>query len=431
MTRVFDQLQMQMEHTVLENGLRICYIPKDGFSKTFAMLATNFGSVDSSFTLDGVRCEIPAGVAHFLEHKMFEDVDGNALQKFSATGASPNAFTSHDMTAYYFSCTDRFFDNLDILLRFVFTPYFTDSNVEKEKGIIAQEIRMREDMPDWMAFVSLFEALYHEHPARISIAGSIDSISGITPAVLTRCHEAFYSPSNMVLVVCGNAVFDEIVRRAQALTPGRSPHVTERHYGTRRPEVAAHEIVRRMAVSRPTFRLGFKDLPLSAGESGMRRTLVGDLAAGILCGPTSPLFAQLFEARLITRRFEATYMLLPDGAAVIFGGESRDPRTVRALIEGELSRLVRDGVNPALFARIKRADYGMRVRTLDRPDDLCCAQAQSAFYGEDYLSFAGLYASITQDEVQQTLARWARAGASAQSLILPLEQAEGGVNPPV
>ena len=146
MTKNYSALHESMQTRTLANGLRICYLPKEGFSKTFAILATDFGSVDASFTFEGKRYDTPAGVAHFLEHKMFEDEDGNALQKFARTGASPNAFTSHTMTAYHFSCTDRFEENLKILLKFVFTPYFTDENVEKERGIINQEIRMVEDL---------------------------------------------------------------------------------------------------------------------------------------------------------------------------------------------------------------------------------------------------------------------------------------------
>ena len=222
MMRQSDRLGLVMQQAQLANGLKIYYIPRPGFSKTFAMLATNFGSVDASFTLDGVRYDMPAGVAHFLEHKMFEDADGNALQKFGATGASPNAFTSHTMTAYHFSCTDRLADNLEILLKFVFTPYFTPENVRKEQGIIAQEIGMMEDTPDWAAYVGLFAGLYHEHPVRESIAGSVDSIARITPDVLLACHRAFYTPSNMCLVVCGTADFDALVQQAEALTP-RTP----------------------------------------------------------------------------------------------------------------------------------------------------------------------------------------------------------------
>ena len=191
MRQRFEALDMEMEHTVLENGLHIYYIPKQGFSKTFAMLATNFGAVDRTFTMDGVTYDTPAGVAHFLEHKMFEDADGNALQKFGQTGASPNAFTSYAMTAYYFSCTDAFEKNLDILFRFVFTPYFTEENVQKEKGIIAQEINMMEDTPSWKTYVGVFEGMYHVHPVNTSIAGSVQSIAEITPEILFLCHKAF------------------------------------------------------------------------------------------------------------------------------------------------------------------------------------------------------------------------------------------------
>ena len=184
MTKNYSALHESMQTCTLANGLRICYLPKKGFSKTFAILATDFGSVDASFTFEGKRYDTSAGVAHFLEHKMFEDEDGNALQKFARTGASPNAFTSHTMTAYHFSCTDRFEENLKILLKFVFTPYFTDENVEKERGIINQEIRMVEDTPNWEVFVGAYEGLYRNHPVRVSIPGSEESISHITPELL-------------------------------------------------------------------------------------------------------------------------------------------------------------------------------------------------------------------------------------------------------
>ena len=199
MTRNYPELRESVRERVLPNGLRVCYIPKDGFSKTFAILATDFGSVDASFTFEGQRFDTPAGVAHFLEHKMFEDEDGNALQKFARTGASPNAFTSHTMTAYHFSCTERFEENLEILLKFVFTPYFTEGNVAKERGIIGQEIRMVEDTPSWQVYCGLFRSLYREHPVRVSIPGSEESIARITPELLYTCHRAFYSPKNMAL----------------------------------------------------------------------------------------------------------------------------------------------------------------------------------------------------------------------------------------
>lgn len=405
--------------TTLANGLRIYYYPKPGFSKTFAVLATNFGSVDESFTLDGVRYDTPTGIAHFLEHKMFEDEDGNALQKFAATGASPNAFTSHTMTAYHFSCTDRFEENLEILLKFVYTPYFTTQNVEKEKGIIGQEIGMMDDTPGWQAMVQLFEGLYQEHPVRRSIAGSVESIAKIDAKILYMCHKAFYSPSNMALVVVGNADFETICSLAKKFSPAQSAKIGERHYGKRRDKVAQSEVTRKMAVSMPTFMLGFKDEPLQKGESHLRRGILGDLAAHILCGKTAPLYARLYEERLINPSFDVEYDLFPEAAGPVFGGESRDPGAVREAIEDEIAVLARDGVDEALFGRVKNACYGMMLRSLDAPDDFARQQVDACFGGEDFLTFPSIYAGITAEDVRQMFARWAEPDRSTLSVINP------------
>lgn len=419
-----ERLHMDMYQTVLDNGLKIFYIPKPGFSKTFAVLATDFGSVDASFTLDGVRYDTPAGVAHFLEHKMFEDADGNALQKFGATGASPNAFTSHSMTAYYFSCTERFADNLEILLKFVFTPYFTEQNVEKEKGIIAQEIGMIEDTPDWAAFTGLYAGLYREHPVRTSIAGSVDSIAGITPELLLTCHQAFYSPSNMSLTVCGTADFEQVVDMAKRLTPQEAGHTAVRHYGVRRPTAASPVVERRMAVSQPVFQFGFKDAPLTAGESRLRRQLTGDLAARILCGTTAPLFGELYEERLINRRFESNYTILPEAAAAAFGGESRDPETVCRRLLDAVRDYADKGIPDELFDRMKKACYGLNVRLLDQPDELCRAQAELGFGGECCLDFAAVYDTVTADDVREMFVRWAQPDRTSLSVVRPRETGE-------
>lgn len=419
MSKVWTALRERMEERTLENGLRVCYLPKEGFSKTFAILATNFGSVDASFTIDGERHDTPAGVAHFLEHKMFEDEDGNALQKFARTGASPNAFTSHTMTAYHFSCTDRFEENLEILLKFVFTPYFTEENVAKERGIIGQEIGMMDDTPSWRLFCGLLEGLYRNHPVRVPIAGSVESIAQITPEVLYTCHRAFYSPKNMALIVCGTADFDEICRMAAQFSPAEAPEIGERHYGDRREAVNELTVERRMAVSRPQFLLGFKDTPLAAGESRLRRALLGELAVRILCGDTAPLYAELYGKRLIGRDFDTDYMLFPEGAAAILGGESRDPEAARAAIEAETARLAREGVEQALFDRMKNALYGLWLRVLDVPEAYARQQAAAIFAGEDYADFAALCDTISPQDVQAVYARWAQRDRSSMSVIRP------------
>lgn len=419
MSKVWTALRERMEERTLENGLRVCYLPKEGFSKTFAILATNFGSVDASFTIDGERHDTPAGVAHFLEHKMFEDEDGNALQKFARTGASPNAFTSHTMTAYHFSCTDRFEENLEILLKFVFTPYFTEENVAKERGIIGQEIGMMDDTPSWRLFCGLLEGLYRNHPVRVPIAGSVESIAQITPEVLYTCHRAFYSPKNMALIVCGTADFDEICRMAAQFSPAEAPEIGQRHYGGRREAVNELTVERRMAVSRSQFLLGFKDTPLAAGESRLRRALLGELAVRILCGDTAPLYAELYGKRLIGRDFDTDYMLFPEGAAAILGGESRDPEAARAAIEAETARLAREGVEQALFDRMKKALYGLWLRVLDVPEAYARQQAAAMFAGEDYADFAAMCDTISPQDVQAVYARWAQRDRSSMSVIRP------------
>ena len=395
MTKNYSALHESMQTRTLANGLRICYLPKEGFSKTFAILATDFGSVDASFTFEGKRYDTPAGVAHFLEHKMFEDEDGNALQKFARTGASPNAFTSHTMTAYHFSCTDRFEENLKILLKFVFTPYFTDENVEKERGIINQEIRMVEDTPNWEVFVGAYEGLYRNHPVRVSIPGSEESISHITPELLYTCHRAFYSPKNM------------------------APEIGQRHYGERRAEVHQPVVTRKMQVSLPQCMVGFKDEPVPAGESRLRRSLIGDLAVRILCGDTSPLYAKLYEKRLLGRDFDVDYSLIPDGACAILGGESRDPAAVREVLERETARLAQEGIEPKLFRRMKNALYGMRLRMLDVPDLYARQEIASVFAGEHYLDFAGLFDTIHAEDVQEMFRRWAQPNRSTMSVVEP------------
>lgn len=419
MSKVWTALRERAEERTLENGLRVCYLPKEGFGKTFAILATNFGSVDASFTFEGTRYDTPAGVAHFLEHKMFEDEDGNALQKFARTGASPNAFTSHTMTAYHFSCTERFEENLEILLKFVFTPYFTEENVAKERGIIGQEIGMMDDTPGWQLFCGVLEGLYRSHPVRVPIAGSVESIARITPEVLYTCHRAFYSPKNMALIVCGTADFDEVCRMAAQYSPADAPEIGERHYGERREAVSELTVTRRMPVSRPQFMLGFKDTPLETGESRLRRSLLGELAVRILCGDTAPLYAELYEKRLIGRDFDTDYTLIPEGAMALLGGESRDPEAARAAIEREVARLAHEGVEKPLFDRMKKALYGLRLRVLDVPEAYARQEATALFAGEHYADFAALFDTLAPEDVQAVFARWAQRDRSSLSVVLP------------
>ena len=323
------------------------------------------------------------------------------------------------MTAYHFSCTERFEENLEILLKFVFTPYFTEGNVAKERGIIGQEIRMVEDTPSWQVYCGLFRALYREHPVRVSIPGSEESIARITPELLYTCHRAFYSPKNMALVVCGTADFEQVCRMAEQLSPADAPEIGERHYGTRRKSVSEPTVTQFMQVSRPQFLVGFKDAPVQPGESRLKRMLTGELAVRLLCGDNSPLYTALYEKQLIGRDFDTDYAIIPDGAAAVLGGESRDPEAVREAILAEVRRLAQDGVDEALFRRMKRAIYGLHLRVCDVPDAYARQEVTALFSGEHYADFASLLASVTPADVQTAFRRWAQPECAAMSVVRP------------
>lgn len=404
-----------LTHT-LENGLRIFGIPRPQFSKSFAILATDFGSNDCRFTLEGQTYEITPGIAHFLEHKMFEEEDGNALQKLTATGAQPNAFTSHTMTAFHFTSTDHFMDNLRILLHFVFTPYFTDENVKKEKGIIAQEIGMLEDTPGWQTYVGVMQALYAQHPTRISIAGSCESIEPITPDMLSLCHRAFYSPKNMVLVVCGEFDFDAVIALAETLTPTLAAEIARRDYGAEPEQAAQPELVHKMAVSRPMFGLGFKDEP---GEDFYFQQRCGEIAVQCLCGASTQVYDALYQQGLIDRSFDPDYTVFRGGACALITGESGDPRAVRQALETELARLARQGVDEALFSRVKKAWYGRLVRWTEDPAQLCRMQVEACFDGGCVFDFADALHRMTVEDVNQRLRVWASPGRSGMAIIEP------------
>ena len=350
----YPQLDEQIQATILPNGLRIYCVPRADSEKTFAMLAADFGSIDCHFTIDGQTHDVTPGIAHFLEHKLFEEQDGNALQKFAARGAHPNAFTSHIMTAYHFTCTERFYEDLEILLRFVTTPYFTDENVAKEKGIIGQEIDMLEDTPGWSAYVGVLQALYAVHPVRISVAGSKQSIAPIDPEVLRLCHRGFYSPKNLVLVVCGQYAFDRVVELAQRITPTEAAEIASRTYGDEPETVAQPRWERKMAVSRPIFMVGCKD---QAPRDMYRQQLIGELAAQCIGGKSTALYDTLYKRGLADRTFDPDYFTFAGGACALFSGESSEPDAVREALEQEMQRVAAEGLDEAVFRRSKKALY--------------------------------------------------------------------------
>ncbi len=407
-------LDERIQTAVLDNGLRIYCVPRKNSAKTFAMLAADFGSIDCRFTLDGQKYDVTPGIAHFLEHKMFEEADGNALQKFTALGAQPNAFTSHTMTAYHFTCTDHFYDCLEILLRFVTTPYFTDENVAKEKGIIGQEIGMLDDTPSWQAYVGVLEGLYAVHPVRISIAGSRQTIAPIDPAILNVCHRGFYSPANLALTVCGQYDFDRVVALARRITPEQSARIAARDYGEEPARAAQPYIEKHMAVSRPMFLMGCKD---TVPEQPYVRQLTGELAAKCICGKSAPLYDTLYRKGLIDHSFYTDYFTFRGGACAMFGGESENPKAVRCALEAEMRRIAAEGLDEAVFTRVKKAIYGIYIRRIDDASGVCRAQTEACFSGAMCFDFAEIFQSITMEDVMRRIRRWAQDDVTSLAVI--------------
>ncbi len=422
---IYDRLEQTIYHDVLPNGLQLYVIPKPGFSKKYAFFATNYGSIDTSFVLDGKPMVSADGVAHYLEHKMFDMKDGNALQKMSATGASPNAFTSYQLTAYYVECTQAFAENLQTLLTFVSQPYFTQESVDKEQGIIGQEIKMYEDHPGSRLGENLFAAMYQNHPLKVNIAGTVESISKITPQMLYDCHRAFYDPSNMVLCVAADVDPEEIRQLALDILPKEPGGASARDYGPEEPAAPAQkEIVQEMEVAMPMFAVGFKCPAVSEGQERLRQELIGDLAAEILCGESSPLYQRLYEEGLIDSDFAVGYEMVKGMPNVSVSGDSEDPQRVLDAILTEARRITTEGVEDGLFQRLKRAALGRRIRGLDSFDGLCYRLAISCFDQADYFQFPEMYDQITGEDVRAFIRAHITEETAVLSVIRPKQKEE-------
>ena len=405
----------------LSNGLQLCVVPKPEHAESYAFFATRYGGMDTRFQLDGKWLDTPAGIAHYLEHTMFDNKVGNALQELAQNGAEPNAFTANAMTGYYFSSTERFEENLKILLSFVSVPYFTDESVAKEQGIIGQEIRMIEDNPDWQLYTRMMQALYSRHAARTSIAGTVESISHITAQTLYDCHKAFYTPSNMILTVVGNVDPVRIREIAQAILPREGGPVIPRDYGEEPMEVAQKETRMAMKVATPQFLTGYKCAPAAEGEAYLRATVIGDMACDILLGNSSPLYLRLYDQGLINTSFGGAFEMMPGVAYLYAGGDSKDARAVAAEIQKEAERLANEGVDEDFYQRVRRAAFGENLRGLNSFENIAVALTEGYFYGYDPFRFPQAFDSITKEDIAAFLRDNLTADRAVLSEIVPKE----------
>ncbi len=408
---------------VTDSGLTVYVFPRAGFRRSFALLAVKYGGCDLRFTARGHRRETPAGVAHYMEHKMFDMPDHRVMEWFTAAGAKANAFTSSDKTGYHFSCAEGFSACLEELIGFVRTPYFTEETVAKERGIIAQEIRMRRDEPGRRVRTELMNALYERHPIREGNLGTEESIALITPDTLYACHETFYRPDNMVLCCAGGADPEAVFALASRLLPDkvrRKP--PERDYGGEEgPLPARVRVETQMPVSMPVFMLGSKLAFCPEGRDWQRRLLLARLSAELFLGVGSPLYGAMYREGLIGPGFHADVTDFPAGGVCWAGGRAADPQAVLGRIVDAAERLEADRETEERFRRIRKAMQGNFIMALDSFDSLCHTQADGHFLGWDGMDAPAVAEGLQPEEAVSFLKEAFRADRLALSVVKPLD----------
>ncbi|MEG1549619.1 MAG: pitrilysin family protein [Ruthenibacterium sp.] len=410
------------ETATLENGLTVLVHTMPAFTGVHAVYATGFGSVDRSFSLAGKKIDLPAGIAHFLEHKMFENEEGDAFALYAKTGASANAYTGFDKTCYVFTASSAVPENLDILLSFVSHPYFTEKTVQKEQGIIGQEIKMYEDAPDWRLMFAVYECLYHAHPLREDIAGTVESIAAITPELLYACTDAFYRPQNMVLAVAGNVTLQTVLDAcARAQMPVKTQPVerivTEEPAGVFR---AYQECS--MAIAKPMLGVGFKETPLT-GDT-LKGEIICDMLTELICGSMTPLYRKLYDEGLVSPGFSGEFISLPGATCMMFGGETSQPEKVRALLLDEIKRIKQEGISTELFTLCKNMMYGEMVQDLENIEDVAAGMAGAFFKNRTPADEITALAALTAEEVNAALQNMLCETASATVIIRPAQSTQ-------
>ena len=419
----FSKIGENLYTAQLRNGLTINVVTKPGFQLSYAVFATNYGGAHRRFFLNGQWHDTPAGVAHFLEHKMFDMPDGdNALSVLSANGAQPNAFTSSGMTAYYFDCTAGFEENLRMLLKFVSTPYFTDETVQKEQGIIGQEIGMVEDNPGYVVYNRLMRMLYEHNPIRDQVAGSVESIAQISAETLYNCHKAFYSPSNMTLCVAADFDPEKIIEIAEEILPPERAEIPKADMGeaeSDKPLKTLNEEA--MEVSAPQFLIGAKVAPAPEGNELLRQKIVAQLALRVLFGTSGSFYNRLYSEGLLNRDYDYEIDYTAGTSTIIIGGESAQPMRVLDEVKTAVSAVISGGLDPEAFEAAKRASFGSRLRGLEDFDSLCLALADGVFGGYCFLDCFDVLESIRLEECEAFLAEFMAPDRLAISIISPVK----------
>lgn len=427
----FDQLDETLYHEKLENGLEVYILPKKGFSKTYATFTTKYGSIDNHFIPMGEKeaIQVPDGIAHFLEHKMFEKEEGDIFQEFSKQGASANAFTSFTRTAYLFSATNLIDKNVETLLDFVQSPYFTEKTVDKEKGIIAQEITMYDDQPDWRLYFGVIENMYENHPVKIDIAGTVESIQEITAEHLYTCYNTFYHPSNMVLFVVGAVDPEsmiELIKNNQDSKTFEAPQEIVRLYPEEPKEAVIKERTLEMSVQKPKVFVGIKPEKLDmSGIEMLKHELAAELAFELLFGRTSDFYHHAYESDWIDESYSFDYSIEHGFGYALIGSDTNEPQI--------LAREIQDTIQKAKekwpfgqddLDRVRRKKIGYFLRALNSPEFIANQFTRYAFNDMNLFEVVPMLEAIQVHDLQEAFALVSNESQRSVFTIMPSKKEE-------
>ncbi len=407
--------------TTVFKGLRVIVIPKKDFTSKFAVYATKYGSVNNKFSFGGKVYTVPAGIAHFLEHKMFEKEYGDAFTKYSTTGADANAFTSFDKTAYLFSCTENFKESLEILLDFVTKPYFTEKTVQKEQGIIGQEIRMGEDNPGRVLFFNLMKAVYENHPVNISIAGTIDSIAKIDADLLYKCYNTFYNLRNMVLCVCGDVTVEDVIEVADKMLEKAPECEIERGIFNEKSCVFKTEMNAKMHIAKPLFDIGIKDVDIPCKPIERLNKAAGmSVLDEMLFSKSGKLFNELYDEGLISGNFDFGYTISESFAFNEISGESSDPKKVYERLRAYIKEKQETGLEREEFERCRKVIFADFIKGFDSTEEIACEMMSYIFEDCDLFDYADVVKNLTFEYVEKLLMEMFNDSFFAISVVSPL-----------
>ena len=391
----------------LENGLTVMIIPKPNTKKKYITWGTNFGSIDNHFIdpKNKQEVKIPDGVAHFLEHKMFEQSNGtNSLDTLSSIGVDANAYTTNDHTTYLYECNDHFYEALDEFMDYVQNPYYTDENVEKEKGIIAQEIKMYDDHPSWQVYMNAMECMYKNHPIKIDIAGTVEEINKINKNILYTCYNTFYTPSNMLMVVSGDFVPEELLEEIKKRII-KTENISEikRIYPEEPEEINQKQKVVQMDVNNPIFVIGVKDKVLENKEELVKKHIAIEILLYMLIGKSSNLYQKLYKEGLLIAQPDLDYEFSKQYAHITISGQSNNPEKVLEELRKEIESLKENGIEEEIFERIKKKMYGSYVTEFDDVADIARMFMGDYFKGINSFDYIENHKQVTKEFAEEIL----------------------------